>query len=351
MGGKSCRQLIIDNSLLIGIALALLVASVFVRVPLPTILLPAEKIPGLNVFGFPITNTLIATLLADATILILTYLTVSKVKEVPEGIQNLVEWIVEAFDGMLTDIAGKEKGRRWLPLFLTMLFFLMVANWWELVPGFDSIGYIEPLEVAYVHSNGTVSNGYEKGSFLGLPSLVAKPVRLTETQKTKVREEAEKAEAEGHEYHPHEGEASGGYVLLPFLRAAATDLNLPLALALISVTLAQVTGMRFLGLKYWRRFFNPVITGTKPIDIFVGLLELISEFAKIVSFSFRLFGNIFAGQVLLFVMPFLIAFLVPLPFYGLELFVGFMQAFVFAILTFIFLEQATHSHAGDEHHH
>ncbi|MCX7852948.1 MAG: F0F1 ATP synthase subunit A, partial [Caldilineales bacterium] len=331
---------------MIVIALALLVVSVFVRVPLPTILLPAEKIPGLTLFGFPITNTLIATLLADATILVVTYFAVRKVKEVPEGVQNLVEWIVEAFDGMLTDIAGKEKARQWLPLFLTILFFLLVANWWELVPGFDSIGYLEPLEVAYVHSNGTVSNGYEKGTFLGLPSLVSKPVKLTDEQKKEAMAAYKKAKAEGHEYHPHEEEASGGYVLLPFLRAAATDLNLPLALALISVTLAQVTGMRYLGLKYWRRFLNPVITGMKPIDIFVGLLEFVSEIAKIVSFSFRLFGNIFAGQVLLFVMPFLIAFLVPLPFYGLELFVGFMQAFVFAILTFIFLEQATHSHAG-----
>jgi F-type H+-transporting ATPase subunit a len=351
VGGKSCRQLIVDNIVVILIALALLVVSVFVRVPLPTILLPAEKIPGLTLFGFPITNTLIATLLADATILLVTYLAVRKVKEVPEGVQNLVEWVIEVFDGMLTDIAGKEKGRRWLPLFLTILFFLMVANWWELVPGFDSIGYIEPLEVAYVHSGGTVSNGYEKASFLGIPSLVSKPVRLTEEQKKQAQEAYKKAKAEGHEYHPHEEEASGGYVLVPFLRAAATDLNLPLALALISVTLAQVTGMRYLGLKYWRRFLNPVITGMKPIDIFVGILEFVSEIAKIVSFSFRLFGNIFAGQVLLFVMPFLIAFLVPLPFYGLELFVGFMQAFVFAILTFIFLEQATHSHAGDEHHH
>ncbi|MDW8268686.1 MAG: F0F1 ATP synthase subunit A, partial [Anaerolineae bacterium] len=133
---------------MIVIALALLVVSVFVRVPLPTILLPAEKIPGLTLFGFPITNTLIATLLADATILVVTYFAVRKVKEVPEGVQNLVEWIVEAFDGMLTDIAGKEKARQWLPLFLTILFFLLVANWWELVPGFDSIGYLEPLEVA-----------------------------------------------------------------------------------------------------------------------------------------------------------------------------------------------------------
>jgi F-type H+-transporting ATPase subunit a len=95
----------------------------------------------------------------------------------------------------------------------------------------------------------------------------------------------------------------------------------------------------------------PAMTGMKVIDLFVGLLELVSEFAKIVSFTFRLFGNIFAGAVLLFVMSFLVPFFVPLPFYGLELFVGFMQAFVFAILTLIFMVMATVSHApGHDHH-
>jgi F-type H+-transporting ATPase subunit a len=165
-----------------------------------------------------------------------------------------------------------------------------------------------------------------------------------------VQQEALAAEEKGEEYHPHEETKIGGWVLVPFVRAAATDLNVALALAIISVVATQYVGMRALGLKYWRRFLNPVITGITPIDIFVGILEFISEIAKLVSFSFRLFGNIFAGQVLLFVMAFLVAFLIPVPFYGLELFVGFMQAFVFAILTFIFFEQGTHSHAGDAHH-
>ncbi len=350
MGGKSCRTLIVENIVLILIVLALFVVGALVRVPLPTILLPAEQIPGLNLLGLPITNTLIATILADITVLAVTFFAVRKVREVPQGLQNLIEWVVETFDNMLTDIAGKTKARKWLPIFMTILLFLLVANWWELVPGFDSIGYLEPLEAAYAKSDGTVSFGYGKGTFVGLPSLVNKNVKLTAEQKAQVEEDYKHAKEAGEEYHPHEEHASGGYVLLPFLRAAATDLNLPLALALISVVLAQAIGMQHLGRKYWRRFLNPVITGIKPIDIFVGLLEAVSEIAKIVSFSFRLFGNIFAGQVLLFVMPFLIAFLVPVPFFGLELFVGFMQAFVFAILTFIFLEQATHSHAGDAHH-
>jgi F-type H+-transporting ATPase subunit a len=93
------------------------------------------------------------------------------------------------------------------------------------------------------------------------------------------------------------------------------------------------------------------MTGMKPIDLIVGLLELVSEFAKIISFTFRLFGNIFAGMVLLFVMTFLIPFFVPLPFYVLEIFVGFMQAFVFAILTLIFMTMATISHEHAEEHH
>jgi F-type H+-transporting ATPase subunit a len=135
-----------------------------------------------------------------------------------------------------------------------------------------------------------------------------------------------------------------GYILVPFLRAATTDLNLPLGLAIISMTYVQIVGIRALGLGYFRKFFvNPI---RDLLGSFVGLLELVSEFAKIISLTFRLFGNIFAGQVLLFVIPFLLPFLIPLPFYGLEMFVGFMQAFVFAILTLVFSSQAVLSHEG-----
>jgi F-type H+-transporting ATPase subunit a len=131
------------------------------------------------------------------------------------------------------------------------------------------------------------------------------------------------------------------------LRAATTDLNLPLALALISVTYTQIVGIQALGLRYFGKFFvNPV---RNILGAFVGLLELISEFAKIISLSFRLFGNIFAGQVLIFVVPFLLPFLVPLPFYGLEVFVGFMQAFVFAILTLVFSASAVVLHEEEGH--
>ena len=110
---------------IIGALVLIVVAAVFVKVPLPTISLPAEHIPGWYIFGFPITNTFLATILADITVLVIGFLAVRKMKDVPEGFfQNMMEWVVEIFDGMLTDIGGKKKARAWLPMFLTLLLFL-----------------------------------------------------------------------------------------------------------------------------------------------------------------------------------------------------------------------------------
>ena len=106
-----------QNLVVLLVCLALLMISVlFVRVPLPAISLPAEKIPGLKIGNFPITNTIVATLLADVTVLLLAFFAVRKVREVPQGLQNVMEWILETFDSMLIDIGGKEKARKWLPI-------------------------------------------------------------------------------------------------------------------------------------------------------------------------------------------------------------------------------------------
>ncbi len=333
-------------ALIIGAIALVVIAIIFFRVPLPTILLPGEAIPGWKIGNFQFTNTFVATIIADIVVLVLSFLAVRRMQEVPESkLQNLFEWIYEIFEGMLTDIGGKEKAKSWIGVFLTLLFFLLIANWMELIPGIDSIGVIEPLEVAYAEKGVTV--GYHTKQIGPFITLTSEQVKLTDEERMEIAKEAEEAEAAGHAYHP---EHPKGYVLTPYVRAATTDLNLTIGLALLVIIWSQIIGFRRLGGKYIRRFAMPHITGMKPIDAVVGLLEFISEFAKIISLSFRLFGNIFAGQVLLFVMAFLIAFLLPLPFFGLELFVGFMQAFVFALLTFIYFEQATHSYAGDDHH-
>ncbi|MFH0755651.1 MAG: F0F1 ATP synthase subunit A [bacterium] len=133
-------------------------------------------------------------------------------------------------------------------------------------------------------------------------------------------------------------------IFIPFFRSVNSDLNMTIALALISVLACQFFGIVACGFfKYVGKFIN----FKNPITFFVGILELISEVAKLISFSFRLFGNIFAGEVLLVVIAFLIPFVVPLPFMILELFVGFVQALVFAMLTLVFLKMATTLH--EEH--
>lgn len=137
-----------------------------------------------------------------------------------------------------------------------------------------------------------------------------------------------------------------GEEAVPLLRSPASDLNFTLSLALIAVTLVNVLGAAAITLKgRLSVFFN--FKG--PIDFFIGILELVSEFAKVISFSFRLFGNVFAGEVLLTIMAFLVPYVVPLPFMFLEIFVGFIQAFIFGMLTLVFVAMAIVSHGGEDH--
>ena len=139
--------------------------------------------------------------------------------------------------------------------------------------------------------------------------------------------------------------------IFPIFRALASDVNLPLALALWSFLAVQYFGMRGVGIganfgKYIGVGSHAIVKG--PMGVFVGVLEIVSEVGRVISFTFRLFGNIFAGEVVLFISMFLVAFIVPTVFFGLEVFVGFIQAFVFAMLTLVFASTAVGDH--DEHH-
>lgn len=137
----------------------------------------------------------------------------------------------------------------------------------------------------------------------------------------------------------------GEEVFVPLLRGATADLNTTVALAIVAVLAIQYFGFKTAGMHYSSRFLN----FSSPIYFVLGLLEIVSEVSKIVSFAFRLFGNIFAGEVLLAVMAFLMPFIVPLPFITMELFVGFIQALVFSMLTGVFLTVAV-SHGEHEMH-
>ena len=147
-------------------------------------------------------------------------------------------------------------------------------------------------------------------------------------------------------WNQSEGKKVG--ILVPFLRGASTDLNTPLAIALVAVITVQIWGFKALGFKgYGSKFIvNPIKNG--PINSFVGILELLGEFTRAVSFTFRLFGNMFAGEILLIAMAFLFPLVGIIPFMGMELFVGAIQAFIFAMLTLVFGVMAVASHGAHD---
>lgn len=281
-------------------------------IQLPHISLAAERVTSIG--GFPITNTLIASWVTMAVLIVVSVLATRRMQQVPRGLQNMVELIVEKLYGFVESIAGPHTPLIF-PTIATLFLFIIVSNWMGLLPGYLSI---------------VVERAAESG---------------------------------------HEGAHAVEKVAL--LRSAATDLNTTLALAIASVLMSQVYGVMVVGFpQYFLRFVNirryiaffRGLRGRGPragigsllfgfIDLFIGVLELFDEFTKILSFSFRLFGNIFAGEVLLGVMVFLFPFVASLPFLGLEIFVGAIQAFVFAVLSTAFIAQATAHHGAEAEAH
>ena len=289
----------------LALDLVYMVAHPFgIKIDVPAISLAAEEVT--HVGPLKITNTLIASWVTMLVLLVVAYLGTRRMEMVPRGLQNAVEFVVETLYNLVQGTVGAHAALVF-PTIATLFLFIIVSNWMGLLPGYLSI-------VVY------------------------------------------KAVEGGHELEK-----------VSLLRSANTDLNTTLALAISSVVMSQVYGIIVVGFpRYFLRFFNirryvaffKGLGGRGPrqgvgslfmgfIDLFIGILELFDEFTKIMSFGFRLFGNIFAGEVLLGVMVFLLPFVASLPFLGLELFVGFIQAFVFAVLSTAFIAQAT-AHHGEE---
>ena len=234
---------------------------------------------------------------------------------VPRGIGNLMEAILEILYNLTEGSAGSRWARAIFPWFATILIYVLFANLLKLIPGFESIGILHPA-----HGEGHVA-----------APLIGSIQNLG----------AEKVE-------------EGGYILAPFFRGISVDLNFTAALALIAVVMIQVIGFRAQGAGYLSKFFNTRRMFKVPffgaMDFLVGLLELISELSKILSFAFRLFGNMFAGIVLVAIVAGLLGrfSILPAMVMMFELFVGVIQAFVFGMLTMVFMAQATQGH-GEEH--
>jgi F-type H+-transporting ATPase subunit a len=217
-------------------------------------------------------------------IIVVAILATRRLALVPTGVQNIFEMALEKLLGFVESVAGPENGRRFFPVVATIFLFVIVNAWISLFPGFGSI------EIA-----------------------------------------------------AHERER------VHLLRGGLTDINTPLALAIVSFIFVEYWGISSLGVsRYLSRFFNfrQLLRGKLMglVDVFVGLLELLSEFIRMVSFTFRLFGNMTAGEILLVVVVFLMPWVLALPFYGLELLVGFVQALIFAGLTLVFGAMAVAHH-------
>jgi F-type H+-transporting ATPase subunit a len=294
--------------------------------------------------SFPVTPTILTMVLVFILLVAFAFFSTRKMELVPSGMQNVMETIIEQLIGLFESIAGP----MWAKFFsITATIFLLVllSNYLGLIPGAGSIGFIKVGAETHTDvQNGQVCFQNETTHACD-PSgifVLADAPSFVETYDLYTKAQIAKGIAE----EPHAA-------FVPILRAPSSDINMPLALALISVFMTQVYGMQKQGLKYWTRFFSfgRLLKGDIAfglIDVFVGIVELISEIFKIVSFTFRLFGNIFAGEVILLIMAFLFAIL-PLPFYGLEFFVAFIQAFVFAVLTAAFMRIATAEHGGGGH--
>ena len=328
--------------------------TIFVlKPPQPIIEIKGEPLIHVADFGnemlnFNITNTLLTAWIATALLIVISLVAVRRRKLVPTGFYNAFEAVIELLYDFVTGIAGEKNGRRFFPLVATLLIYIAFANWLSLTPIFNTFGVFEPVhaEEEKFHESAVV---FKDSGGIHLINPGAGFVEF-EVADCASGEEGDACREHAIETAASEktGEGEELGVLIPYLRGINTDLMTPASFALVSVLTIQWWGIRSLGFfGYAGKFIN----FSSPINFFVGLLESVAEFAKLVSFSFRLFGNMLAGEILLLVMTFLIALCSPLLviFYGLELFVGLIQAFVFAALTLVFAMGAVTSH--DEHEH
>jgi F-type H+-transporting ATPase subunit a len=244
-----------------------------------------------HVGSFEIRNTLIMSWISVIFLCIVAWKFIRGYREnsVPTKFQALVETVIEGLYDFFHSVTQDAKQTRlFLGICGTIFLYVVISNWFGIFPGVGPIGIWEE----------------------------------------------------------HEGRE----ILVPLLRSTYSDVNMTLAIAMISVVMTQVYGMMALGFRgYWGKFFlNPF---KDPIGAAVGILELVSEMSKIISFTFRLYGNIFAGEVLLAVIGFLAPYAAPLPFYGLELFVGLVQGLVFSLLTLVFFKMGATGHGSHEEVH
>ena len=253
----------------------------------PFVPLPHVELAPPTIFkiaGFPVTNTLLSAWLTTALVLLLFVGATRKMRLVPGRVQSILEMLIEALYGFIKGVVGERFSRPFFPILATIFIFVAFNAWIALLPFYQVIGF----------------------------------------------------KAEGSDS-----------ITTHVLRSAGTDINMPLALAIVSFVFVEAWGFKIHRFGYLKEFFR----FGNPIQTFIGLLELVSHFIRLISFTFRLFGNMLAGEIVLFMITFLLVFTVPLAFYALELLVGGVQALVFVGLTLVFALLAVSPHEGEHKEH
>jgi F-type H+-transporting ATPase subunit a len=319
---------------IIGLAVVVL-GALFFDFKMPVVSVAAEKIPSLagdgywNVAGFYITNAVFTSWVVTLLIIVGIFFGTRNMKLVPTGFQNFVEAIFETLYNLTENIAGPERAKKFYAIPIAIFIYVIISNWFGLLPFVPAIGVCYPD----YHDDGATTEQVENYT---LPST-----------------------------------CDAGYHVVPFFRSPSADLNNTLMLALFTQIAAQIYGFAALGFGgYLSRYF--VFDGIKAafgpdahgnarsfgsmmgqlalglIDMAVGLLELLGEFNKVIAYTFRLFGNIFAGEVMLIIITFLVPLGLTSLLVGFEIFVGFIQAFVFYILSVAFYTVVTTPHHAEE---
>jgi F-type H+-transporting ATPase subunit a len=340
---RPVKRWIVLALILLGIYCAYIGPSILKPVS-PTVVLPAEPIW----YGSWITNTILATLVTDVLLILLgigAYRFIRRGNLTPSGVYNAFEAVVEFLWNTVEGATGKWAWRI-VPVVATIFLLIFVANMVKLVPGFESIGHLEKPHFT--------SMAYAPVKLFSIGSLPVYAIDPGQAEMYVVDDLEHRGEGVEEEFAEEHAEEICKYChVIPFLRGSATDLNFTFALAVIAVVMTQVYGVMALGPGYFEKFFQirRVIRGGAfgVIDFAVGLLELILEFAKILSFSFRLFGNIFAGALLLAIVGAMLPIIIPPGLYVFEIFFGIIQAYVFFLLATMFISMALISHHGDEH--
>jgi F-type H+-transporting ATPase subunit a len=302
--------------------LLIVIGGLFFPVPQPGIHLSANyHDPFYKLGPIYITNTFIAAWLSILVLVGFFFLATRKMKLIPKGLQSFAELVIELLLNFVEGVAGKEYGRRFFPIVATIFLYVLMNAWLGLLPVFNVIG------TAHEGTSDTLLH-----SFLSIfPQY------------------------------------SGAIIDVPILRPANTDINIPLMLALVSFFSVEYWGITSLGFRhYLGKFlrFQQLFRGLKElfkgkikpalsailfglIDVFVGALESLAELVRIISFTFRLFGNMTAGEVLLLMITFLMPWVVGSLFYGLETLLGFIQALIFSALTLVFATMAVTRHESE----